>query len=348
MADLNHTNQNFSSSFLSIVFSFYNEEDVLPELIQRTRAALTQLQSQGNIVGYELIFVNDASNDNSLRVLLDCTHGHDDIRIMNMSRRFGVSPCVMAGLAYTKGDLVVYMDADLQDPPEVIPGIIEKMRQTDADVVHTVRESRKGESAFKLFLTRLGYAILNKTSSVQLPVEAGDFKLLSRRVVDHILQLKEHRPFMRGLVCWVGFKQEFVPYHRAPRYAGQAKFFILGKDVINNFFSSALISFSSAPLRMAYIVGLWALFFDFILFCHVMFEKLSGRAVPGWTAIMMAILFLGAIQLLCMGILGLYMYSIYEQTRARPNYIVESMYGFTNTDDKDQQLDLKLKRKNIS
>ena len=160
-------------------------------------------------------------------------------------------------------------------------------------------------------------------------MEAGDFKLLSRRVVTHLLQMKEHRPFMRGLVCWVGFRQIFVPYDRAPRQAGQTKFPVLSLKVLSNFFGSALISFSSVPLRLAAFLGLFAILLDFIFIGHVMFEKFSGNAIPGWTAIMIAVLFFGGVQLFCIGIIGLYLHSVHEESKDRPLYIVESAHGFT-------------------
>jgi glycosyltransferase involved in cell wall biosynthesis len=233
-------------AFLSVVFSFRNEEHVLPELIRRVRTVLQGQRAEGVISGHELIFVNDASTDQSLRVLIEHAQNHDDIRVINMSRNFGVSPCVMAGMARAKGDLVVYMDTDLQDPPEVIPQMLRAWREGDkVDVVHTVRRSRKGESAFKLFITRIGYYILNRYCTVAIPQEAGDFKLLSRRAVEQVLQFKEHTPFMRGVVAWIGFNQVFVPYDREARFAGKSKFFVLSRKVISNFFSSAIVNFSA-------------------------------------------------------------------------------------------------------
>ena len=334
MKPLVESTKNFSSHKsdappnLSIVFSMRNEELVLGMLIARIRKVLNPLQEEGILSDYELIFVNDASTDGSLQVILENAAGQDDIRVINMSRRFGVSPCVMAGFSYARGDMVVYMDADLQDPPELIPKLIEVTQKEKADVVHTIRDTRKGESKFKLCLTGFGYWLLNKISNINLPRESGDFKLLSRRAIDHVLRLQEHRPFMRGLICWIGFKQAFVPYTREPRYQGQTKFFILGRDVVSNFLDSALISFSSAPLKLAYVFGVMAIFLDFLLVLHVYIQKLLGTAVPGWTAIMMTILFFSGIQLFCMGIMGLYLYSIYEQSKQRPNYIVESTFGF--------------------
>lgn len=319
---------------LSVVFSFRNEQDVLPELIVRARKVLDQLRQDGKLSGHELIFVNDASTDSSLEILLAQARGHNDIRILNMSRKFGVSPCVMAGLQYSSGDAVVYMDADLQDPPEAIPELLEVWQEKGADVVHTVRQSRDGEPLVKLFVTRIGYFILNKFTTIKLPVEAGDFKLLTQRAVQHLVKLRESRPFMRGLVCWIGFKQEFVPYHRDARHKGKSKFPVFSLEVIGNFFSSALTSFSAAPLKIAVIFGVLAILFDFAFVAHVLNEKFSGRAIPGWTAIMIATLFLGGVQLFCLGIIGLYINSIHEQSRQRPNFIIESSFGFSPADDK--------------
>ncbi|MDO8303783.1 MAG: glycosyltransferase, partial [Sedimentisphaerales bacterium] len=261
----------------------------------------------------------------------------NDIKVVTMSRVFGVSPCVMAGLEYSSGEWVVYMDADLQDPPEVIPHLIQKIRQDPSlDVVHTVRTRRDGEPALKLFVTAIGYAILNKFSSVSIPVEAGDFKLLSRRVVNQLVRLKEKRPFTRGLVSWVGFKQTFIPYKRDARFAGETHFSVFGPKVINNFFESALISFSSAPLKLAIFFGLLAMLIDVAVMSHALFEKFSGHAVPGWTAMMIVMLFFSGVQLFSLGMIGLYLFGIYEQTKDRPNYIVESTHGFQASITPDQ------------
>lgn len=314
--------------FLSVVFSFRNESDVLPELIKRTRIVSTELKNNKLISDWELIFVNDASTDGSLELLLNFAQGQNDIKIINMSRDFGVSPCVMAGLAHTKGDAVVYMDCDLQDPPEVIPEMLKAMVAQNADVVHTIRRSRRGESAFKLMITNIGYKILNRYSTVPIAQEAGDFKLLSRRVITELIRLNEIKPFMRGLISWVGFKQVFISYDRQPRHAGESKFFVLGKKVISNFLNSAIVNFSSVPLQIASYCGLCAIVIDIAFAVHAISEKLNGHAIPGWTALMIVMVFLGGIQLFCIGMMGLYLNSVHEQTKRRPLYIISSTYGF--------------------
>ncbi len=329
-----------NSKILSVVFSFRNEEDVLPELIKRVRAVLTQEQSKGVITSHELIFVNDDSTDNSKNILIEHSKEQEDIRIINMSRCFGVSPCVLAGMKYASGDAVVYMDTDLQDPPEVISDLLREWQsEEDVDIVHTVRRSRKGESRFKLFITRIGYLILNKFSSLYLPVEAGDFKLLSSRAVEHLVKMREIHPFMRGLVCWLGFKQKYVKYDRDARFSGRSKFHVLSPKVLNNFFGSALISFSSAPLKIASFLGFLALIIDFVLMGYVFINYIQGNSIPRWTPLMIVVLFMGGVQLFCIGIMGVYLNSIYEQSKGRPNYIIKNTFGFPQSSSSIQRED---------
>jgi glycosyltransferase involved in cell wall biosynthesis len=314
---------------LSIVLSFRDEEENIPEALVRLRAVLDAERTQNHIQSYELIFVNDDSRDRSLELLLEASRGHDDIRIINMSRNFGVTPCVLAGLDFSSGDLVAYMDIDLQDPPEFLSEMLKAWReQGHPDVVHTVRRSRAGEGRIKLALTKLGYWILKTVSSVPIRVEAGDFKLLSRRVVDEVRRLKEKKPFMRGLVAWVGFKQIEILYDRQPRFAGITKFRAGGIKVIRNFLESALISFSDVPLHMTTLAGGLVSLASFFGLIYVIIGRLLQLNVPGWTGIMMAVLFLGGVQLFFLGILGLYIHTIFLEVKGRPNYIVESKFGF--------------------
>lgn len=313
---------------LSVVVIFLNEEETLPELVRRLRAVMQDQKGKGILSGHELIFVNDASTDRSLQVLKDLDQGHGDIRVINMTRRFGISPSIMAGLNYAEGDAVVFMESDLQDPPEIIPEMIKAWQDEGADVVHTVRLSRQGEPAFKLWITGIGYFILNRFSNIPILKEAGDFKLLSRRAARQMTEFKEQRPFIRGLVCWMGFKQVVVKYHRHPRYKGESKYFVLGNRVIDNFLNSALINFSAMPLQIASWCGVMAILVDLGLVVHVLIQKLTGHAAPGWSAMMIAVLFIGGVQLFCIGLIGLYVNSIHAQVQGRPVYIVESTYGF--------------------
>jgi dolichol-phosphate mannosyltransferase len=314
---------------ISVVFSFWNEEDVLPELIRRTREVCEGLVARGEIGGYEMVFVNDASTDRSEAILRAEARRRGDIRLINMSRNFGVSPCVLAGMQYASGDAVIYMDADLQDPPELIPELIRKWQDDpEVDVVHTVRHVRLGESRIKRLLTRIGYATLRTVSSIDLPNEAGDFKLLSRRAVDQVVQYREKRPFMRGLVCSIGFKQERVDYDRQPRASGQTKFPVLGWKVIRNFLDSAVISFSDVPLKLAGGLGLLFTAVGCCWIVALLTQWWLGHAVPGWIAVLAGVATMGGLQLLSIGVLGSYISGIYLETKGRPNFIVKDTFGF--------------------
>ncbi len=314
---------------LSVVLSFKNEEAVLPELIRRLRTVLLNERKEGHLKSHELIFVNDLSTDRSEKILLDAAQGNDDIKILTMSRTFGVAPCVLAGMEYSSGDLVVYMDADLQDPPEVIPELLQVWREgEEVDVVHTARLSRAGESQLKLWVTQLGYRILRRFSDIELQIEVGDFKLLSRRAVNHLITFREKNPYIRGLVQWIGFNQVTIHYHREARFAGKTKFPLLDPQVIRHFLTSALISFSDIPLQLSTLLGLLTSLSAFGVLIHTLIEKLRGRNLPGWTAIMVAMLFLGGVQLLSIGFLGLYINSIFVESKRRPNYIIKHTYGF--------------------
>jgi dolichol-phosphate mannosyltransferase len=313
---------------LSVVFSFRNEAEVLGELIRRMRGTLAPLRASGRLAGWELIFVDDDSTDRSRDVLL-AEAGAGDIRVITMSRTFGTAPCVLAGLELSRGDLVVYMDADLQDPPELIPRLLSAWEsEPEVDVVHTIRVRRDGESWAKLAITRIGYAVLRRVATVDLPIEAGDFKLLSRRAVNLLVEFREKRPFTRGLVCWIGLRQLRVPYHREARFGGRTKFPVLGGKVIQNFLDSAVISFSDVPLKLAMALGLVISALALVLMAWIVVHGLGGHGVPGQAVGFAALLCLGGVQLVFIGVLGLYVSSIFVETKRRPNYIVRETFGF--------------------
>ena len=307
---------------LSVVLSFRNEADVIPELIARLDAAITSAD-----LDYELVFVNDDSTDRSLAVLEEHRARNPRIKILNMSRRFGVAPCVMAGFQYARGDAVVYMDTDLQDPPELIPTLAAKWRE-GADVVYTVRTDRQGESRVKLAITRAAYQFIQRLSSIALPVEAGDFKLLSRRVVDELLRLGEQDLYMRGLVTWVGFRQVAVPYERQPRGAGVTHFPLLGSMGPITTFVAGFTSFSHAPLVFFLLLGLFFGAASKLTLLGMILAWLVGSP-PSVAAALVAIgVLCWATLLFGIGVLGLYLARIHREALGRPRYIVASAIGF--------------------
>lgn len=315
---------------VSIILSFRNEAEVIPELIRRLQVALRSVP-----VDYELIFVNDASTDRSLEILKGLAQEDHAIKVINMSRRFGVSECALAGMQYAKGDAAVYMDADLQDPPEMIPQLIAKWRE-GADVVHTVRSRREGESTLKLSLTDAAYHLIGVWADVPLVLEAGDFKLLSRRAVAELLKLEEKTPYLRGLVAWIGFNQVIVSYKREARGGGITKF-PLFRNIFHDLANLrgpigtlviGLTSFSLFPIMIFLILG-------FLIFASslIAFLVLTILAIlqlnPAWWLWLVAVMgAFSGLQLLGIGALGVYLGRVYQDVRGRPRYIVESVFGF--------------------
>ena len=313
---------------MSVVFSFRNEEEVLTELIKRIEAVLGSLDIQ-----YKLIFVNDDSTDKSLEILREQANRNSKIVIINMSRRFGVTPCVLAGLTYAKeSDVAIYMDADLQDPPELIPEMLKSWRSGN-EVVHTRRKSRKGEGKFKLWVTKKAYWIINLFSEVELLENCGDFKLMSKRALSEVLKLNEMDPYMRGLVSWVGFKQDIILYDRQERYSGETHFSLWSSGPIKEF-TRGLTSFSATPLYFSLFLGFFASLVAFITLVVVLVQKYMGMNLPGWTAIMTASLFLGGSVHLAIGFMGIYMARIYNELKKRPLFIVKDVIDLSQENEK--------------
>ena len=306
---------------VSIVFSFRNEEKNLKELISRVDTALKKLQNYE----YELIFVNDNSNDSSEKILENLQESFR-IKIINMSRTFGVGPCVLAGFKHSSGDCIIYMDSDLQDPPEIIPKLIDEFEKGN-EVVHTVRDKRLGESNIKLFFTKLAYKTINGLSEINLPIEAGDFKLISKRALEKILTQKEFRPYVRGLSVWVGYKQSFVNYIREPRAHGKSKFSLFSHGPITEFISG-VTSYSLKPLYVGIFLGFFSLLFSVGLIAYALYAKFNNLAIPGTTGIIIAVSFFSGILLFTLGIMGIYIARIFEQTRGREKYIIKDIKDF--------------------
>ena len=305
-------------NLISIIFSFKNEEKNLNELVNRIEASLTKLTNWK----YELIFVNDCSDDKSEEILLNLQK-NNPITIINMTRTFGVGPCVLAGFREAKGDAIVYMDSDLQDPPEIIPKLIRE-HEKGSEIVHTVRTKRHGESLLKLWITKIAYKVINYLSEIPLPTEAGDFKLISKTALQKILLQNEFRPYIRGLSIWVGYKQSFVNYERDPTVEGESKFPLFSKGPITEFISG-ITSYSLKPLYLGVIFGFFSIIFSIILILYALYSKLLGIAAPGSTGIIITISFFSGILLFTIGIIGIYLARIFEQTKGRDQYIIKNI-----------------------
>ncbi len=304
---------------VSVVFSFRNEAENIPELIARTKRALDESKVQS-----ELVFVDDCSNDGSGEILRRYAAQDKTIKIVNMARRCGTSPCVLAGFAHTNGEAVVYMDADLQDPPELIPKMIEEWRR-GCDVVNTTRLTREGETRTKMWVTKLGYRIINLLSDTDIPMNTGDFKLLSRRVVDELLKLHEYDPFLRGLIRWVGFKQVQLFYDRHARHSGISHFNWRSSSHARAMISG-ITSFSSTPLYVSFIFCLCVSLGAFVYLLAIILTRVIWHMhLPGWPSEMVTVLFLGGLNLLSNGILSIYVARISREVKRRPNWIVDSV-----------------------
>jgi polyisoprenyl-phosphate glycosyltransferase len=306
---------------LSVVLSFRNEAACIPELLDRLTRTLTQAA-----VRYELIFVNDASTDESLTLLTARAATDPHVKIVTMARRFGPSECAVAGLTLSNGSGVILMDADLQDPPELIPTLLDRWRG-GADVVYTVRSARLGESLVKRLVTRAAYRVVRLVADIDLPIDAGDFRLLDRRVVDELLRLPERTPYLRGLVAWVGFKQVPVYYERQPRHGGRTHFPLFSANPARTFLAG-LTSFSTVPLVIILVCGLMICGGTLAAAGAIALRALSSTPVPAWTWIVLGFSMLGGLQLTGLGIVGVYLGRLHENVQGRPRYIVDHTIGF--------------------
>ena len=324
MSPTSYTQGSQDHSFLlSVILSFRNEESVIPELIKRLTDTLEPLHLR-----YELIFVDDDSTDGSFALLCKYHEQDKNIKIIKMSRRFGNAHCVIAGFSEAKGDATVYLDVDLQDPPEVIPLLLEQWR-LGAEGVHTTRTIRKGESPAKMWLTRQAYRAINFVSDIHLPANTGDFKLLSRRAVQELMKLHEYDPFLRGLVHWIGFKQATVLYEREARFAGETHYSLFKSLNPAREFIRGFTSFSSLPLYFALILGFVVSLGAFIYLSIIVITRVFfGMHLPGWPALMVTMLFLGGTILFTIGVLGIYVGRIYKEMKSRPRFITERKVGF--------------------
>jgi glycosyltransferase involved in cell wall biosynthesis len=306
---------------LSIVVPCYNEEAVIAETIQR----LSRFGQEINELELEFIFVDDGSQDATRSLLRQHASQDARIRIVSFARNFGHQIAVTAGIDCARGDAVVLIDADLQDPPEAIHGMLKLWRE-GFDVVYGTRTDRPGESAFKRLTATGFYRLLNRLSDVPIPLDTGDFRLMSRRVVDTLKAMPEQDRFVRGMVSWAGFKQVALPYQRAKRFAGESKY-PLSKML--RFASDGIMSFSAKPLQLAMAMGMGASLLALLGIFYALFLRIFTNIwVEGWTALIIAVLFLGGVQLICIGILGEYIGRIYKESKQRPLYVVQEYEGF--------------------
>jgi glycosyltransferase involved in cell wall biosynthesis len=306
---------------ISVVLPVFNEARILPTLHGRLRGVLQTLNEP-----YEILFVDDGSRDESLSCLKDLRAADATIKIVSLSRNFGHQTAITCGLDHASGDAVILMDADLQDPPEVIPRLIEKWREGH-DVVYAVREKRRGEGLFKRATAALFYRLLRRLTLVDIPLDAGDFRLLSRRVVNAVQSSRERNRFMRGLVSWVGYRQTGITFTREERSVGETKYPF---RKMLKFALDGITAFSFVPLQVATLLGLGISLFSSLYIVYAIYLKLfTERTVPGWTSLIVAVLFLGGVQLIALGTIGEYIGRVYEEVKHRPLYLVGERIGFT-------------------
>ncbi|HME37256.1 MAG TPA: glycosyltransferase family 2 protein [Candidatus Sulfotelmatobacter sp.] len=305
---------------LSIIVPCFNEEAVIAETSRRLTDAMELIERS-----FEIIYVDDGSRDNTAEILTELHASDPRIRVVRLSRNFGHQIAISAGLEYARGAAVVLIDADLQDPPEVIAEMVVLWRQGH-DVVYGTRRHREGETAFKTLTAKWFYRFMNQLSDVAIPLDSGDFRLLDRRVVDALLTMPERDRFMRGMVSWVGFRQVSVPYDRAPRHAGDSKYTLFR---MARFAADGILSFSIAPLRIASVMGVTSFALALLgTLTAVGVGVVSGRWMSPWAWVLLAVLFLGGAQLLCLGIFGEYLGRTYAENKRRPLYFVRETLGF--------------------
>ncbi len=302
---------------ISVVIPMYYEEDVAEECYKRVSNCLKSLKDYN----YEIIVVNDGSKDKTLEILQKLANSDINLKVISFSRNFGHQAAVTAGLKHTTGDVVVIIDADLQDPPELIADML-KLWEDGNEVIYAKRKVRKGESKFKLYTAKAFYKILNGLSDIEIPKDTGDFRMADRKVIDVINSLPEHNKFLRGLFSWVGFKQVPIEYERKERYAGKTKYpfkkmFKLATD--------GIISFSTKPLKIIGGIGVFSIIISFLVLVYSILSYIFNwnELMPGWTSIMVSITFFAGVQLLAIWMMSEYISRIYDESKKRPQYVID-------------------------
>jgi dolichol-phosphate mannosyltransferase len=305
---------------LSIVVPCFNEEACLGPLHARLTAAARKAVRDD----YEIVLVNDGSRDGSWPIMQGLAKADPHVVAVNLSRNHGHQLALTAGLDLCRGDMILIIDADLQDPPELLPDMLTAMRAEGADVVYGVRRSRSGETAFKRATAHGFYRLLSRATEVDIPLDAGDFRLMSRRALDALLAMPEQARFIRGMVAWIGFKQLPFPYDRQERFAGATKYPI---SKMVRFALDALTGFSSAPLKLAGRAGLLLSLGSLLLILYIGYAWLVGRSIQGWTSLMLVVVILGAVQMFVLALHGEYIGRLYNEAKRRPLYIVQEVAG---------------------
>ncbi|MDJ0742521.1 MAG: glycosyltransferase family 2 protein [Xenococcaceae cyanobacterium MO_167.B27] len=307
---------------ISVVVPLYNEEENIEYLFTRLLSVLDKLKTS-----YEIVCVNDGSKDNTLKQLIEHHQENPVIKVINLSRNFGKEIALTAGIDYANGAAIVPIDADLQDPPELIEELVAKWRE-GYDVVYATRRSRQGETWLKRLTADAFYKTIGKMTSITIPPNTGDFRLLDRKVVEAIKKIPERTRFMKGLFAWVGYKQTSVMFDREPRAAGTTTW---NYWKLWNFAIDGITSFSFVPLKIWSYVGLFISFLSLLYASFLVIRTLIfGIDVPGYASLMVAVLFFGGVQLITLGVIGEYLGRVYEEVKGRPLYFVRESYGFEN------------------
>ena len=309
---------------LSIVVPCFNEEACLELLHRRlSDAARTSMGED-----YEIVLINDGSRDASWSIMQRLSEADPHLVAINLSRNHGHQLALTAGLDLCRGENILIVDADLQDPPELLAPMLETMEREGADVVYGVRRSRAGETRFKKATAAAFYRLLSRATEIDIPLDAGDFRLMSRRALNVLLSMPEQSRFIRGMVAWIGFRQVPFPYDRDQRVAGETKY-PLSKML--RFAFDALTGFSSAPLKLASHAGLWLSFGSLLLVLYIAYAFVTGQNIQGWTSLMLVVVVLGAVQMFVLAMMGEYIGRLYSQAKQRPLYIVQDIAGQART-----------------
>lgn len=305
-----------TSKTISIIIPVLNEEENLKYLYERILK---------NTIGYkyEIIFINDGSTDKSERIIHNFRKKDKNVKLINLSRNFGHQIAISCGIDYCQGDDAIIMDADLQDPPDLIPKMINK-REEGYDIVYGKRMSRTGENFLKIVSAEIFYKIIYLLSGKKIPQNVGDFRLISRKVINVLKETREYQRFVRGIISWTGYSQVAIEFERDKRHFGKSKYTLLAMIKLA---LDAILSFSFFPLRIASYLGILTIFVAVLLILYTLFVTAQGTTVKGWSSTVVIILFLGSIQLLAIGIIGEYLGRIYEEVKRRPLYLIDKTYG---------------------